>query len=137
MNSDADDGFVSRAELSELAQKEGLNISVRTLRYWAQKGFIPRPTRKPGYGNRAFYHKSLLERLRILAALRPANIQALRRDASAAEIMKFGESQFEIAAGGTSWQEAGREFSMHRLANGQGILLICRKGSNRIGGIVR
>lgn len=119
--------LITRKELAVLAQAEGLDLSVRTLRYWAQKGLIPRPTLIEGAGNVAFYPVALLERLRILAALRPARIQALKSKLLAEETLDFGDKRFVVTPPLAQWQRNGSEYEIRFLANGAGMLLIQRK----------
>ena len=119
--------LVSRDELVRIAQGEGLDLSVRTLRYWAQHGLIPRPWRVEGEGLRAFYSLSLLKRLRVLASTRPGSIKKIRDSISEAESLQFGRETFRVLPAIASWERRNTRFSVRMLEDGSGMLLIQRK----------
>lgn len=121
--------LIPRPELAALAQREGMTLTVRTLRYWAQQGWIPRPWRVEGEGLRAFYPKSLLERLRVLSAIRPRRLQKLKAGLGEAETIQFGEETFSVLPAIARWERDGTEFSVQVLEDGTGMLLIQRKKS--------
>lgn len=119
--------LIPRDDLAELARSEGMDITTRTLRYWAQRGWIPHPWRLDGEGHRAFYPKSLLERLRVLSAMRPGRLKKIRDNIGDAETIQFGEDSFQVLPALVRWEREGTEFSARVLADGSGMLLIRKK----------
>jgi len=67
--------LVSRGQLAELANQSGMNITERTLKFWAGRGLIPKPII---ISRRAHYPVSLLERLRIIESLRRKSIAEMK-----------------------------------------------------------
>jgi hypothetical protein len=121
--------LISREELVSIAQGEGMTLTSRTLRYWASKGWIPYPWRVEGQGPRAFYPLSLLERLRVLSAIRPQRLRSLRENVGEAETISFGEESFSVLPVSAHWERDNTEFSLRMLEDGSGMLLIQRKKS--------
>ena len=119
--------LIPRDDLAALAQQEGMNLTVRTLRYWAGKGWIPKPWRVEGQGIRAFYPLSLLERIRVLSAIRPKRLQAFKENLREAEVIQFGEDTFSVLPAVAHWEREKTEFSIRMLEDGSGMLLIQRK----------
>jgi hypothetical protein len=119
--------LIPRDELVSIAQGEGMTLTARTLRYWASKGWIPYPWRVEGEGLRAFYPLSLLERLRVLSAIRPQRLRALRENVGEAETIQFGEESFSVLPASAHWQRDNTEFSLRMLEDGSGMLLIRQK----------
>ena len=119
--------LVPRDDLAQLARDEGLRLTSRTLRYWAQRGWLPQPWRVEGDGLRAYYPLSLLERIRVLSAIRPRRIQAIRANLSEAETIQFGEDTFSVLPAIAHWERENTEFSIRMLEDGSGMLLIQRK----------
>lgn len=68
--------LVLRSVLAEMAQSAGLAITERTIRYWAMRGLIPRPTIVK---RRACYQKEVLEKLQVIEALRPKTIEQIKQ----------------------------------------------------------
>lgn len=116
--------LVSRDDLVRIAQAEGMTLTARTLRYWAKMNWIPKPWRVEGEGVRAFYPLSLLERLRVLSALRPKRLQAIKENLGEAETIQFGEDTFSVLPAIAHWERDGTEFSVRVLEDGSGMLLI-------------
>jgi len=119
--------LVPRQELVTLAQAEGMTLTIRTLRYWSMMGWIPRPWRVEGEGLRAYYPVSLLERLRVLSAIRPHHLQKLKEGLGEAETIQFGEETFSVLPAIVRWEREKTEYSVRVLADGTGMLLIQRK----------
>jgi len=117
--------LISRTELAEKAQRAGLNITARTLRYWASVGLIP----KPVYGERgkALYPEALLDELRVIDKLRkPRSISAIKEwlEKPVIEELSVGEKRFQIIANlGKSFSQ-GREYSLKLTRCGQYVLSI-------------
>jgi len=65
---------VSRAKLASMARQAGLKVTERTLRYWAFRGLIPRPTL---VGGRAYYPTSMIEELRMIEPLRRKSVEEI------------------------------------------------------------
>ena len=116
--------LIHREELVSLAQREGLVLTSRTVRYWASMGWIPQPWRVEGEGFRAFYPKSLLKRLRVLAALRPRRLRELKDNLSEIETMQFGEEMFDVLPAIAQWERGNTRCSLRMLSDGSGMLLI-------------
>jgi len=127
VGSQAPSDLVSRDDLAAIAQAEGIPLIVRTIRYWAKMGWIPQPWRVEGEGNRAFYPLSLLERLRVLSALRPRHLAAIKANLGEAETITFGEDTFRVLPAIARWERDNTEFSVQVLEDGSGMLLIQRK----------
>jgi hypothetical protein len=72
------DTLVTRQELARMARSEGLDVSVRTLRYWSEKGLIEKPIRIPGNGMQGYYPVTTLEDLRRICALRRRSIEEMK-----------------------------------------------------------
>lgn len=119
--------LVSRDELASIAREQGMELTSRTLRYWAKMDWIPKPWRVEGEGLRAFYPLSLLERLRVLSAIRPQRLQALKESLGATETLQFGEDTFSVLPALVRWERGDTEFSVQMLEDGTGMLLIQRK----------
>ena len=119
--------LIPRDDLVTLAQREGMALTTRTLRYWASRGWIPYPWRVDGEGLRAYYPRSLLERLRVLSAIRPGRLRSLRENIGEAETIQFGEDSFSVLPACASWERENTEFSLRMLEDGSGMLLIQRK----------
>ncbi len=119
--------LVTRERLAEIAREEGLDLTVRTLRYWAQRKLIPRPWIVKGEGLRAFYPLSMMKRLRILSATRPQKIKSIRDSVSEAESIQFGDEMFEVLPALARWERDNAEFSIRMLEDGSGMLLIRRR----------
>jgi len=119
--------LVTRGELAELARAEGMDVTERTIRYWASEGLLPRPYRVAGEGTRSFYPMSLLDRLRVLCATRPSRIKKLRRSIGKAETIHFGDDTFSVLPASAVWERDSTEFSLRMLEDGSGMLLIQRK----------
>jgi len=64
--------YISR---SDLANQIGSSVTKRTLRYWESVGLIPKARR---IGREAYYPISTVQRVRMLAATRPASIRKFR-----------------------------------------------------------
>jgi len=124
MGSLAPPDLIPRDQLAALAQAEGMTLTSRTIRYWASKGWIPKPWRIEGEGPRAYYPLSLLERLRVLSALRPHRLQAIKKGLGEAETIKFGEDTFSVLPAIARWERENTEFSVRVLEDGTGMLLI-------------
>jgi len=60
--------MLTQQEIVETLKLEGYRISVRTLRYWANKGIIPRPAliSEGRYGLRGYYPESIIDEIRLL-----------------------------------------------------------------------
>ncbi len=129
IESQAPPDLIHRNELVSLAQREGLVLTSRTVRYWASMGWIPQPWRVEGQGFRAFYPKSLLKRLRVLAALRPKRLQELKENLSEVETVQFGEETFDVLPAVARWERENTRCSLRMLADGSGMLLIQKKGA--------
>lgn len=119
--------LIPRDELASIAQEQGMTLTSRTLRYWAQMGWIPKPWRVKGEGVRAFYPLSLLDRLRVLSAIRPHRLQAIKENLGKAETIQFGEDTFSVLPAIARWERGDTEFSVQMLEDGTGMLLIQRK----------
>ena len=125
--------LVTRDELARLAQAEGLELTERTIRYWAKVGLIPHPRRVPGTGLKSFYPRSLLERLRVLAATRPGAVKRLREGKRGeVETVRFGTHEFRLLPELADWEEDGKVFSLRVLEDGSGFLLIQRRQADEI-----
>lgn len=125
--SQAPPDLISRDELAAIAQSEGMTLTTRTLRYWALMDWIPKPWRIEGEGQRAFYPLSLLERLRILSALRPRCLQKIKESLGEAETIQFGKDTFSVLPAIARWERENTEFAIQMLADGTGMLLIQRR----------
>lgn len=68
--------LVTRQELAKEARARGVNVTERTLRYWAMRGLIPKPVIKQ---RRACYPLSLLETLEKIEPLRRKTIEQVKR----------------------------------------------------------
>ena len=121
------DDLLSADELVDLANAEGMNISKRTLRYWAAEGLIPRPMRVSGEGIRSFHPRGTIERLRVLSATMPNRIRELRENVSEAETLQFGDRTFRVLPASVKWEGENTEFSVQMLEDGSGMLLVKRK----------
>ncbi len=124
--------LITRAELARRAQAEGLDVTERTIRYWAGRNLLPRPVRLRGRGTRAFYPVDLLNLVRALVALRPARIKSLREQvcemqAKPAELLEIGEQQFKVLPSPISWSGQGFEYRLYTLADSSGDLLLLKK----------
>jgi len=119
--------LIPRDDLAAIAQGEGMALTTRTLRYWAQKGWIPYPWRVKGDGQRAYYPLSLLERLRVLSAIRPHRMKGFRKNIGEAETIQFGEDTFSVLPAVAHWERDSTEFTVRMLEDGTGMLLIQRK----------
>ena len=62
--------YFTRRELAQHCKALGLNIGERTIRFWESEGLLPRPIRLPGKGNRVWHDNKILERLKLIGALR-------------------------------------------------------------------
>ena len=124
--------LISREDLAALAQSKGLSVTIRTLRYWAERGWIPRPLRIEGEGLRAYYPKALLERVRVLAAIRPYRISAIRENVAEVETVQFGEDSFSVLPAIARWERDNTEFTIQMLEDGTGMLLIQRKKGKKM-----
>jgi len=91
--------LISRAELAAKAQAAGLNITVRTLRYWASVGLIPKPIyREHG---KAYYPADLLHELSVIEALRRGRrVEAIKQwlKQPIIEELELGGKRFQIVA---------------------------------------
>ena len=67
--------LVDRGKIAEMARSSGLNVSVRTLRFWASRRLIPQPII---VHKKACYPISILESLRRIEALRPKTIEQIK-----------------------------------------------------------
>jgi len=58
----------TQQEIVEQLEAEGFKLSLRTLRYWAGQGMIPKPTliSEGRYGRRGYYPESIIDELRSL-----------------------------------------------------------------------
>lgn len=132
------DEVITRAELARRAQAKGLDVTERTIRYWAGKDLIPRPVRLPGQGPRAFYPASLLDLIGAMVALRPANIRLLREQlhevqpdlaAQTAEShsLDVGGQQFEVLPAPVCWSGRDFNYQLFALADSSGNLLLLKK----------
>ena len=119
--------LVLRDDLAAVAQSEGMSLTTRTLRYWAKMGWIPYPWRVEGEGLKAYYPLSLLERLRVLSALRPHRIQKIKENLGEAETIQFGKDTFRVLPAIARWERGSTEFTVRVLEDGTGMLLIQRK----------
>jgi len=85
--------MLTQQEVVKLLTQEGYRISVRTLRYWASKGIIPRPIliSNGRYGLRGYYPES------ILAEIRPLCKKEGRRKDGVIEIIDWpGAKRLEV-----------------------------------------
>lgn len=124
--------YVIRAELVRRAQAEGLDVTERTVRYWATNDMFPRPFRVEGCGKFAFYPVSLLPRLRAMVATRPKVIKKLRNELmeSGLRIVRIGDRQFKVLPSMLEFEDDGYKCTLYKLADGSGDeLLLMRKGS--------
>lgn len=129
---------ITRAELAQRAQDEGLDVTERTIRYWAGQNLLPRPIRLRGQGTRAFYPASLLDMVRALVALRPAKIRSLREQLYEAQIRptkllgapETNGQRFEVLSTPISWSSQDFEYSLYTLADDSGSLLLLKKKRN-------
>lgn len=124
--------LITRAELARRAQAEGLDVTERTIRYWAGQNLLPRPVRLRGQGTRAFYPVDLLDLVRALVALRPAKIRSLREQvcemrAKPTELLEVGEQQFKVLSTPISWSGKGFEYRLYALADNSGDLVLLKK----------
>jgi hypothetical protein len=67
--------LVTRDSLARIARAEGMNVTDRTLRYWAMRGLIPKPIIKD---RKACYPISLISILRKIEPLRRKTIEEVR-----------------------------------------------------------
>jgi DNA-binding transcriptional MerR regulator len=148
--------LITRAELARQAQIEGMNVTERTIRYWAGENLLPRPVRLRGHGTRAFYSTDLLEMVRALVALRPAKIKSLREQVyemqtacgiqadmqtdmqvetprtpktlETSETLDIGkQEQFKVLSTPISWSGQSFDYRLYTLADSSGDLLLLKK----------
>lgn len=139
--------MVTRDELARLARREGLDVTKRTIRWWAKEGFLPRPTWIRGRGQRAFYPKRVLDLVRILAALRSSNVREAREKLREhvledvpleTEVIELDSGEVELSPSLQSWESGDFEYSLHLVA-GSGLVVMKRiaGGEDELGEVLR
>lgn len=66
---------ITRKELAKKAHDAGMNITERTLRFWAMKGLIPKPII---HNRRAYYDDGLMEKLQLIESMRAKSLQEMK-----------------------------------------------------------
>lgn len=127
-------GMITRDELARRAQGVGLDVTTRTIRYWADNGFMPYPKQLEGRGVTAYYPEEMLNWVQILASIRPQRMQEIRNrlrercrsgEFSVRTVTLAGET-FEVFPRLASWNEGGKKYDLYLLAgdySGQGLVL--------------
>lgn len=125
--------YITRTEMIRRAQAEGLEVTERTVRYWATSNMFPRPFRIEGGGKTAFYPVSLMPKLRAMVATRPRVVKKVRNQLMerGLKIVRIGDQQFEVLPSMLEFQQDGYKCTLYKLANGSGdeLLLIHRDKS--------
>lgn len=129
--------YITRAELVKRAQAEGLEVTERTVRYWATYNMFPRPFRLDVDGHRktAFYPVSLMPRLRAMIATRPRVIKKVRDELmeGGLKIVRIGSHQFQVLPSMLEFEEDGYKCTLYKLADGSGdeLLLVRHNPSSQ------
>ena len=122
--------YVTRVELVRRAQAEGLDISDRTIRYWATYNMFPRPYRLEGHKT-PYYPVSLLAQVRAMVATRPRVVKKLREELmkSGLKTVRIGDRQFEVLPSMFEFEDNGYKCTLYKLADGSGdeLLLMRRR----------
>lgn len=109
-----------------MAQQEGLDISERTLRYWAKEKLIPPP--EFNRDRRACYPISLIERLRLIDQLRqPRTLHGIKQMVEEIETLKIGDRTFCIIRDLGEIESENHVYAIREIENGQYLVHVRRK----------